>query len=372
VRDIDGVSNMTMVYTEGAVRGSHQARPGYRILFVGPQFHGSNSTGLARAFRRLGHIVETIDEGQFFPVGDGLKIKCIRRLCRPLFADTMSSMVLEAAARLRPELLVVFKGSYLTATTLRKLKTLCGYSVLFYPDINVTAHANIDIHCIPLYDWIFTTKSFGIADLQDTFGTANCEVLHHGFDPDVHRPVGGRTVPEEWHSDASFIGAWSPKKERYLTELTKRLSNLRLRIWGGAWQSVDSCLRPAVMGRDVFGDTYALAITLSKVNIALLTEVRPGASMGDQVTSRTFHIPATGGFMLHERTMELATFYREGAEIACFDCPEELAEKTSYYLSNPEERERIRLAGHQRCVAENDLLNRAQRIIQRFETSGSL
>ena len=41
----------------------------------------------------------------------------------------------------------------------------------------------------------------------------------------------------------------------------------------------------------------------------------PGSSEGDRTTTRTFEIPASGGFMLHERNEEVLSLYREGSEI---------------------------------------------------------
>jgi spore maturation protein CgeB len=198
--------------------------------------------------------------------------------------------------------------------------------------------------------------------------------MPHGFDPDLHRPMA--VSPQDLArlgADAAFIGMWSPKKTAYMQMLVRKLPGVHARIWGGAWERAHATvLKPAIMGRHLWGDVYPLAMQCTKVNIALLSEARTGASSGDRITSRTFHIPASGGFMLHERTDELLQYYREGDEVACFASPEELAEKTQYYLEHEEEREAIRLAGHRRCVAENSLVDRAQVIVQHYRTRSAV
>src|SRR5207237_639841 len=87
----------------------------------------------------------------------------------------------------------------------------------------------------------------------------------------------------------------------------------------------------------------------------------------DETTTRTYEIPACGGFMLHERNEEVLELYEEGKEIACFDSAEELREKILYYLRHQQERERIALAGYKRCVPAYSYDNRMSEIVRWHE-----
>ena len=276
--------------------------------------------------------------------------------------------VLDEVEVFRPDCVLVFKGNGVSPALLRDLRARGLCLVNFYPDVSFLCHGKDVREGLALYHHIFTTKSFGIADMQRILGLESAEFLPHGFDPDIHRPLCVRPDDmEALGADASFIGTWSPKKEAMLASLAAVSPHIRLRIWGSQWEKATAPqIRGVVGGRHLLGDTYPLAIGASRINIAILSEQREGASSGDLTTSRTFHIPASGGFMLHERTHELLQFYDEGKEVACFGSAEELVEKTRYYLDNEEEREAIRLAGHRRCVAENSLDGRATRIVQWF------
>ena len=65
---------------------------------------------------------------------------------------------------------------------------------------------------------------------------------------------------------------------------------------------------------------------------------------------RTFEVPACAGFLLAERTAEHQEMFEEGREMAFFDSPEELLEKTRYYLAHDAERRRLAEAAHRKVT----------------------
>jgi spore maturation protein CgeB len=345
------------------------ARPPLRIVYLGPQAHGTNSGALAKALRRRGHLVQPVDPDLFLPKwGRGPLARFIGRMTRGFASRELNKRILQECDALRPDIFFVFKGPALLPETLEKVKHSSGAcAVLFFPDVSVYAHGDLIPKCLPHYDHIFTTKTFGVADLRK-IGITQSEFLPHAFDPDVHRELSDIAAASiSLRCDASFIGTWSPKKEAILAQLKRLLPDINLKIWGNQWEKIaDKGLEPIIVGTGIDGEAYALAIQSSTINIAILSEARQGASSGDQITSRTFHIPASGGFMLHERTDELQQYFTEDAEVACFATPEELAEKIRFYLEHPQKRELIRREGHLRCVAEDSMDRRATLIEARL------
>ena len=341
-----------------------------RIVMTGESWHGSDCTGLARGFREAGHAVELLGTDQFFPaVGRSLAARGVRRALSPFYGSQFNAKVREAVRLRRPDFVLVFKGTALTPTTLDGIRRRGIWLCNFWPDVTTAGHSGLDERIFARFDHVFTTKSFGIADLERQYGVTNTSFLPHGFDPLVHRPL--TTPPPRWDGSeapaASFLGRWSPHKEACLAPLAEALGPGNLAVWGGAWDRVGSAaLRRCLRGGPVFGDFYALAIGASRINLGLLSERCGSASSGDRITSRTFHIPASGGFLLHERTAELTDYYDEGPEVACFGSPDELVEKVRYYLDNEPERRRIAEAGHRRCVRENRWSQRARVIVRKF------
>ncbi len=341
-----------------------------RLLSIGPLWRGSNAGGLFRALSREGCLIEVIDEFYFVSLQTRKKTtKILERAIRPLQEDEFNNAIQNKIEIFRPDILFVYKGVFVTTDTLAFARQHNCKLVLFYPDVSMSAHgANIP-KAIPMYDLVFTTKTFGIRDLDATYGVKNAFFIPHGFDPEIHRPLkAGTGEADIFGCDVSFIGIWSPKKEKLLAYLKEKMPHIHLKIWGDQWGKSASVLQSSIQGRPVVGDLYALAIQSSKINLGILSEKIKGASSGDLITSRTFHIPGASGFMLHERNEESILYYKESEEAAFFDGPEELVAKVTEYLKDDAARDRIRIAGHKRAVAEHSLDARARVIIEQFKT----
>ncbi len=314
--------------------------------------------------------MELVGWDRFFPAVDGSPAaRAARRAMSPLYRSQFNRRVRESVRRLRPDFLVVFKGTGLAPATMAEAHRRGVWSCNFWPDGSLAGHWGLDRGIFPLFDHIFGAHSSNVVDIETRFGLANASYLPHASDPLIHRPLASvQTLTDA--PDVSFLGRRTPHKERLLAALAEDIGPERLAVWGDEWERTESAaLRRAVRGGPIYGDFYALAIGESRINLGLLSERRPGASAGDRITDRTFHLPASGGFMLHQRTEELARFFEEGREVACFDGPDELVEKVRHYLDNEAERVRIAEAGHERCVRENRWSHRAAVIVEKFRAS---
>jgi hypothetical protein len=323
-----------------------------RILMVSDLWQGSDSYAIARAFRRAGHSVTIVSDSTYYardwrhPL-----LRGARRLLRPWIARDFNDALICNAEGLAPHLLFVCKGLLVEPEAIAVAKRAGALACLWWPDVSFFAHGPSIPRAVPNYDWIFTTKTFGLADLKAKFGFEKASFLPHAFHPEVHRKFRcDASDHERYGCDVSFIGTWSPKKQALLEALVDARPGVKLKIWGMQWDKAGPKLAPWVESREVLGAEYAKAIRLSKVNLGILSEMRKGASSGDLITARTFHIPACGGFMLHERTPEAREFFEEGRECGMFEGAAEMAAKVGYYLDHPAEREAVTEAGHVRCL----------------------
>jgi len=337
-----------------------------RVLSIGPLWRGSNAGGLFRALSRAGCFVEILDEFYYVSLKSRNKAtKIAERLLRPRQEREFNDAIKSTVTVFKPDVLLVYKGVFVQPETLLFAREKGCQLALFYPDVSMTAHGDNIPKSIPLYDIVFTTKTFGIKDMQSKYGVKNAHFIPHGFDPDIHRPLPtGDEEQQIFGCDASFIGTWSAKKEAILSRLKEAIPDLNLKIWGDQWwRTTTENIKSSIQGRPVVGDLYALAIQCSSINLGILSEQVAGSSSGDLITSRTFHIPAASGFMLHERNEESILYFTEGKEAAFFDGAEELISKTRQYLNSPDKRNAIREAGYQRAIKDHSLDVRAQQIL---------
>lgn len=85
--------------------------------------------------------------------------------------------------------------------------------------------------------------------------------------------------------------------------------------------------------------------TCSKINLNISLKGIEGGT-----PQRVMDIMGAGGFMMTNYCAETAELFEEDKEIIMFKTPEELVEKSGYYLSHDEEREKIAKAGYEKVL----------------------
>ena len=72
--------------------------------------------------------------------------------------------------------------------------------------------------------------------------------------------------------------------------------------------------------------------------------------------------------MLHERNAESVRYFKEDEEAAFFETPDEMVERISYYLENPEHRAQVAKNGYERCIKSGYRLDdRMQHVLSWFD-----
>lgn len=338
-----------------------------RILFIGENWYGSNARSCAESLRRLGCDVLDIDGQTFFPKVTMLTSRIAARLLSFRLAEEFNRAILRAADMFHPEIFIAFKGNNISARTLRSLSSRGIPLYNYFPDTSAFTHGGSLPLSLPEYDCVFYTKPFWFKDVTKAIKLKAGYFLPHGYDKELHRPI--QLLPkdiEEYGCDVSLIAYHTWHKEEVLKGLIKLRPDLDLRIWGEGWtkRCKSSELRRCIAGYPLFGESYVRGVLASRINLAIMSGQVTGASSGDLTTSRTYLIPASGGFMVHERNSEVLDLYREGVEIACFGSSEELAEQIDYYLGHSAEREEVARAGHARCVPAYSYDNRMAELLR--------
>ncbi len=343
---------------------------GLKVLIVRENWLGCTGLSAFDACLRLGAQANSISESEYVPFRwTSISMRIAGRLLRKAAVAEFSRNLVREVEWRRPDLLLVFKGPWVTADALQSTKRMGAKAYCFYPDVSYLVHGPYLPNALREYDWIFTTKSFGARDFKEHLGLTNVSFLPHAFDVRVHRPRKPTKREEvEYGCDVSFIGTWSPKKEALLKQIATLRPEIDLKVWGDQWGSMQPStpLARHVRFRGVHGIDYAIAIGCSKINLAILSEQRPGSSSGDLITSRTFHIPASGGLMLHERTPDLERYFTPGEDCACFSNAEEMIQEIDRLLADQGLRQSMAVQGKARVEAEHSWDHRMAMILDHF------
>ena len=261
-----------------------------------------------------------------------------------LLAKLESRSFVEAARQFRPDLVLVVSGNLITARALAEIKNTTAATLFHFYNEDILNPLNTTTclrKAVSYYDRFFTTKSFNV-DTLALMGSQAVTYVPHGYRDNCHFPVSVDPKDRKrYGSDVVFVGTW----ERPRAQTLEQLNGFDLRVWGNDWQKLPrkSPLRFRVKGRPVYGDELARVFGASKISLSFLRKANR-----DLHTSRTFEIPACGGFQLSERTEEVLSFFEEGKEIECFSSLDELKDKITYYLKHESLRLRIAASGLER------------------------
>jgi spore maturation protein CgeB len=353
-----------------------------KVLYVGPDYTGSNGTCWRDALVELGYEVRTIDAERLVPEPVKHGGKLMRKLLgRPSLNSikTLNATVVREYRDFQPDITFYIKAEFILADTAGKTAELGPNFAYMNDDMFNPANQTIGFpEVVRHLQCIITTKSFNVREFQNA-GAPFVLYLPNAYDPKLHRPVDLRAGEAALYSgDVAFVGTFRSSRADFLARLAERSSEFRLNIWGGGWKKMWRLdflpkrlpWRPlfgSIRGGELWGVDMARAFRANKICLGLLNHENRDAH-----TSRTFEIPACGGFMLAERTQEHRMFFEEDKEAVYFNSFEEMLDKIRFYLGHESTRQRIAMAGYERCVKSgNRYVDRARAAMTQFQELGA-
>ncbi len=314
-----------------------------RILVVGAfssdPTHYTYATSFQRALIVLGHTVEIYNTR---PTG--------------IFAYVQhhhDTALVRASHKFCPHVIFLIKAETIAAQTLRRIKQLISCAIInFYTDNPFTLWNNNSnakvLERLPEIDCFLSWSKM----LMSPLISAGCRHLcsfPFAYDETIFNNHGTLAAHEQeaYTADVCFVGSWEPEREHWLAQLHHQCPHVALAIWGNGWQeecrdlSLKSCIRSAA----IYHEKLIKVLRSSKI---ILNFIRTQNMTSHNM--RTFEVPASGGFLLTQRTTEQACdYFKEGESIACFGNLEELVNKVTLYLRHDGIRQHIAQQGHQQA-----------------------
>ncbi|EOU1826579.1 glycosyltransferase family 1 protein [Clostridium perfringens] len=246
------------------------------------------------------------------------------------------------------DIIWIDKGVTINPKTLKRIKELQPNAKLisYSPDNMALRHNQSQnyLKCIPLYDYHITTKSYILDDMRN-LGAKNISFVCQSYESKFHYP---RKIDDKdlksLGADVGFVGSWEKERMDSILYLTR--NGIKVRVFGDKKWEICKNDNPNLIIENygLYDEDYSKSFKCFKICLCFLRKMN-----FDQHTSRTMEIPASGGFMLAERTDEHMMLFKEGREAEFFNSNEELLKKCRYYLEDEEARNKIAEGGLKRC-----------------------
>ncbi len=338
-----------------------------RVLVIPPIYGGSLPTAryCFDSLKLLGHKPTWVNcdkyaEG-FFDMQQVTGNKAHETVLSRKFLEYLSEMIIASAAEARPDIILALAQAPLDKETVSRLKAL-GAPVAFWfvEDFRTLTYWN---EMAPCYDSVFTLQQGEFHDKLKEIGVANPYYLPQACHPDIHRALSlSRTEINQFGSDLSFMGAAYYNR----TRMFEQLLGYDFKIWGTGWDP-SSVYGEFLQnkGARVETEDAVKIFNASRINLNLHSStfhegVNPN---GDFINPRTFEIASCKGFQLVDRRSELVNKFDLEKEVVTFSDVRELKEKIEYFVSHPDECQRIANASHKRVLKDHTFKQRMQEML---------
>ena len=329
-----------------------------RVLFIGSDRGNNHSRKTALEKNGCDVTVISDNDNTYRPgidKGPNVFHRISNKVGMPIDKFSINRRVLNMCCEKTFDIVWVEKCLYLKKTTLLTLKKRfkkCIFINISQDDMFAKHNQSLYYNsCLPHYDIIFTTKSYNANNGElASMGAKKVIFINNAYDDNIHYPhILNKKERDKYGGDVGFVGTFEEDRANHILFLAK--NGIRVRVWGNGWKKyLNKHENMLVENRPIYGIEYTKSICATKINLGFLRKVNR-----DLQTSRSVQIPACGGFLLAERTNEHSKLFDEGEEAEFFENGnfEELYRKVNLYLNNNEKRQKIALAGRDKCVAGN-------------------
>jgi spore maturation protein CgeB len=331
------------------------------ILFVGAvnDYNGHNTSNhRLKALIKNGHKLEVLDSTtnnmRYF---QNLVVKICNKLFNLSFKIKLpdygkfNKKLLQYVSKKSYDYIWIEKGLFFNKQNFNKIKSFSPQTKLigFSPDdMNARHNQSLNfLESLSCYDFFITTKSYNVKELK-LLGANQVFFVNNGFDLETFKPYKKITgIFKNLNKDICFIGTYEKQRANSIYFLA--LNGLIVNVFGNDWNKMKKKHKNILIhNRPLYGPDFAMACGYFKINLCFLRKINR-----DLQTTRSVEIPACGGFMLSERSVEHEYLFEDGKETIFFDSDKDLLKKCIYYLDNENKRVKISLAGEKRTKKSN-------------------
>lgn len=288
---------------------------------------------------------EIFDFRDFFLENKNIIYKVFNKIFKKIIYKKINKKFLSIIQKSHYEFILILKGVEIDLSTIKKIKDLDNFLINWSPDHyfnNLNSSKNLK-SSLPFYDLIISPRTH-LFDFYRSKGVKNLLHIDWYLNTDLQYPINDNKHLEYLY-DVSFIGNWSPKREKYISFLSKYNVN----IWGGGWKKSSAEFKKRFkINESIFFPEMSKIIDSSKINLNFLTNENYDTS-----NFRNYELLAAKGFQLTEYSDFLSKQFEDKKHLVFFRDELDLIEKIKYYLKSNDERENIRNQGYDYVTSNN-------------------
>jgi spore maturation protein CgeB len=203
------------------------------------------------------------------------------------------------------------------------------------------------------FDHIYAIGTDVAAEMADRLGRT-VDVLAHGADPSVYRPLRSR---DQYRANVVFAGTATPRRERLLSELIE----FGLAVWGPGWRK--TALRDYCRGEATDTDEYIKGYCGASVAVNIHHAQVENDLREASCNQRLFELAAMAAPQVVDERGDLPRYFEEGREVVVFRDAVELKGCVRDLIESPSHAERLGQAARARLLQEHTYMHRLRRLL---------
>jgi len=329
------------------------------ILYLGPI--SGTCLDRANALGRLGHQVTHLDLRTLLP-----KTSWIDKVTWHLGGDLLTPLLMpnlrKALKGNQYNLCWVDGGEWVTPKVINLLRQhtrkIVSYSIDDPLGPRDGPRFKAYRQSLPNYDLNVVVRNENVAEAY-ALGAVEVLRIYRSADEESHAPrMLSVSDHQAWDAEVLFLGTWFPERGPFLLDLISL--GVPLTIQGSGWHKAPEWpqLQAYWRGGSIDGDDYAKAIQCAKVNLGMVSKENR-----DLHTTRSLEIPALGGLLCAERTIEHTHMYQEGKEALFWKDAAECAAMCKLALADEAYRQALAKGGRQRLKRNGHLNQQLMQLV---------
>ena len=333
-----------------------------KILFIGDMTVGHCANSLMEGFKEFGFSIKVLSTSKYMHNQSiGSREWFQRRYFKKPSEDWINKFklqVTEATLNWRPDIVFCINTIHIPQDILHEIK--CRLKVhLSFDDVSNSENLTDD-YLVNESNWdlIFTNKLYNVTELE---ARTKSQVIffENAYNPKIHnlkKSFGIRNF------DIGFIGA-RRNDRRNLPKLFKEANGLATVVAGPRWKrSYPLGVKGVTIMPEKLDHEYTRIGNDIKVGICLLNSANR-----DQVTTRSFELPALGQLIIGQKSQQHEELLEHGVEAFWFDTVPEMIEFSKIVLHDKFKSENIAMSGYRKItLGKNTYADRAMMMLRYF------